>query len=118
VTRDRLARRLLIRTLDESTYFPERRRKMENVNENAGRPASAKPGSGPLETDEIGNDASIWQELRSRRVKASRRIGEGWDRVSESAKSYADDHSVGVALGSLGVGVALGVLIGILAAKD
>ncbi len=93
---------------------------MENVNENAGRTASAKPGPAePPTPEEIGNDgSSIWEELRSRRVKASRRIGEGWDRVSESAKDYADDHSIGVALGSLGVGLALGLLIGILAAKD
>ena len=80
-----------------------------------GDPAPAKP----LQAEENGNeDSSIWEELRSRRVKASRRIGEGWDRVSESAKGYADDHSIGVALGSLGVGVALGVLIGILGARD
>ena len=93
---------------------------MENVNENASRTASAKPAPAkPLQAEENGNeDSSIWEELRSRRVKASRRIGEGWDRVSESAKGYADDHSIGVALGSLGVGVALGVLIGILGARD
>jgi ElaB/YqjD/DUF883 family membrane-anchored ribosome-binding protein len=93
---------------------------MENMNENAGRTAAAKPGPAePLQVEDDGNEASsIWEELRSRRVKASRRIGEGWDRVSESAKGYADDHSMGVALGSLGVGVALGVLIGILAARD
>jgi len=95
---------------------------MENVNENAGRPASTKPGGAdqrPQAPEEnASDDSSIWEELRSRRVKATRRIGEGWGRVSESAKDYADEHSIGVALGSLGVGVALGLLIGILAARD
>ena len=64
------------------------------------------------------SEDSIWQELRSRREKASRRIGEGWERASENAKRYADDHSIGVALGSLGVGVAIGVLIGMIAGRD
>jgi ElaB/YqjD/DUF883 family membrane-anchored ribosome-binding protein len=110
----------LIRTFDAES-IPERRRKMENVNENAGRAASTKPGAAPeraTPSRENEDDASIWEDLRSRRMKASRRIGEGWERASQSAQDYADEHSIGVALGSFGVGVALGLLIGILAAKD
>ena len=93
---------------------------MEDVNEPAGgkpspNPAEAARPSGGAEMDE---GPSIWEELRARRTKASRRIGEGWERVSENAKDYADEHSIGVALGSLGVGVALGVLIGVLIGRD
>jgi len=87
-----------------------------------GRAASAPENPGlvaesgePLHDND---DASIWKELKARREKASRRIGEGWGRVSDNAKGYADDHSIGVALGSLGVGVAVGILIGALAARD
>ena len=82
-------------------------------------PASPSRGErfGKEKTKEVSDD-SIWQELRSRRDKASRRIGESWERASENAKRYADDHSIGVALGSLGVGVALGILIGAVAARD
>jgi len=68
-----------------------------------------------------GNDRSadsVWEELRSRREKARRRIGEGWERVSENAQRYADDHSIGVALGSLGVGLAVGILLGAMVARD
>lgn len=65
-----------------------------------------------------GNAESIWNELRARRVKASRRIGEGWERTTENAKRYADDHAIGVAIGSLGVGLAIGIAIGALAARD
>ena len=68
--------------------------------------------------DEKDRGASIWDELRSRRQKASRRIGDGWERASDNAKRYAGDHAVGVALGSLGVGLAIGILIGALAARD
>jgi hypothetical protein len=78
-------------------------------------PRSERPGRG--EAKDASTD-SIWKELRLRREKAGRRIGEGWERASENAKRYADDHSIGVALGSLGVGVALGILIGAVAAKD
>jgi ElaB/YqjD/DUF883 family membrane-anchored ribosome-binding protein len=49
---------------------------------------------------------------------AGERIGQEWERLSESAQEYADEHSVGVAFGSFGVGIALGVLIGILVARD
>jgi len=84
------------------------------------RSAASLPRPERLGKDETkdASDDSIWQELRSRREKASRRIGEGWERASENAKRYADDHSIGVALGSLGVGVAVGVLLGMIAARD
>ena len=102
---------------------------MENVNETSGRPASTRPGGPasatsagaeerPPQTEGSESDSSIWEELRARQVKASRRIGESWERVSETARDYADDHSIGVALGTLGVGVALGVLIGMLIGRD
>ena len=104
---------------------------MEDFEKLAGNrsPVSVPPGDrspaavsraervGKDETKDASDD-SIWQELRSRREKASRRIGESWERASENAKRYADDHSIGVALGSLGVGVAVGVLIGMIAARD
>lgn len=94
---------------------------MEDVNEAAtGNPSpnsaeAAARGDGNRGTDD---GPSIWDELRARRSKASRRIGEGWDRVADNAKDYADEHSIGVALGSLGVGIALGVLIGVLIGRD
>jgi hypothetical protein len=96
---------------------------MDDVNENAGRPASTGAGARsderpPRAGENENGDSSIWEELRARRVKASRRIGEGWERMSGSARDYADDHSIGVALGSLGVGIALGVLIGALLGRD
>ena len=63
------------------------------------------------------SDDSIWQELRSRREKAGRRIGEGWERTSENAETLCRRSLIGVALGSLGVGVAFGILIGAVAAR-
>jgi hypothetical protein len=84
------------------------------------RSAASRPRAERLGTESTKgeSDDSIWRELRLRREKAARRIGEGWERTSESAKRYTGDHSIGVALGSLGVGVALGILIGAVAAKD
>jgi len=82
------------------------------------RPPVSVPRGERFGKEKDASDDSIWQELRSRREKAGRRIGESWERASENAKRYADDHSIGVALGSLGVGVALGILIGAVAAKD
>ena len=92
---------------------------MENVRESSGR----KPPEAPTDADRPtapanGDGSSIREELRSRRAKASRRIGEEWERVAENAKDYADDHAIRVALGSLVVGVALGALIGALVARD
>ena len=94
---------------------------MEDVNEPAGGKSSPNPAEAARPSDggpETGEGASIWEELRARRTKASRRIGEGWERASETARDYADEHSIGVALGSLGVGIALGVLIGVLIGRD
>ncbi|HKB69576.1 MAG TPA: hypothetical protein VKH46_01950 [Thermoanaerobaculia bacterium] len=95
---------------------------MEDLNKSAGENV---PSPGPIDAGvrRAGGDgeiegSSIWEELRARRAKASRRIGEGWERASESAKDYTDEHSVGVALGSLGVGIALGVLMGVLIGRD
>ena len=68
-----------------------------------------------------GNDEtkeSFWNEARNRSRMAGERVGAEWERLSEHAKDYADEHSVGVALGSLGVGIAIGVLLGVLIARD
>ena len=65
-----------------------------------------------------GAESSLWEEAKSRGRMAGERIGQEWDRISESAQDYTEEHSVGVALGSFGVGIALGVLIGILVARD
>ena len=46
--------------------------------------SSAPNGSGRTGAKDASDD-SIWQELRSRREKAGRRIGEGWERTSENA---------------------------------
>lgn len=73
-------------------------------------PAGAKGGRG--------EDSSLWEEAKTRGRMAGERIGQEWERLSESAQEYADEHSVGVALGSFGVGIALGVLIGVLVARD
>ena len=73
-------------------------------------PAGGKSGRG--------EDSSLWEEAKTRGRMAGERIGQEWERLSESAQEYADEHSVGVALGSFGVGIALGVLIGVLVARD
>jgi len=65
-----------------------------------------------------GAESSLWEEAKSRGRMAGERIGQEWERLSESAQDYAEEHSVGVALGSFGVGIALGVLIGVLVARD
>jgi ElaB/YqjD/DUF883 family membrane-anchored ribosome-binding protein len=70
-------------------------------------------GQGQDETKE-----SFWNEARARSRMAGERVGAEWERLSEHAKDYADEHSVGVALGSLGVGIAIGVLLGVLIARD
>ena len=51
--------------------------------------------------------SSLWEEAKARGRRAGERL-----------EDYAEEHSVGVALGSFGVGIALGVLIGILVARD
>lgn len=73
----------------------------------------------PKNDGEAGESTSdIWNEARARGRKAGEKIGREWERLSGSAKDYADEHSVGVALGSLGVGIAIGVLLGVLIARD
>ena len=78
-----------------------------------------KPAAVPDPEEEIrGEESDFWSEARARSRAAGARVGQEWDRLSGNAKEYADEHSVGVALGSLGVGIALGVLIGALIARD
>jgi len=60
----------------------------------------------------------FWNEAKARSRVAGERVGEEWERLSGQAKDYADEHSIGVALGSLGVGIAIGVLLGVLIARD
>ena len=50
----------------------------------------------------------FWNEAKARSRVAGQRAGEEWGRLSEQAKDYADEHAIGVALGSLGVGIARG----------
>jgi ElaB/YqjD/DUF883 family membrane-anchored ribosome-binding protein len=76
---------------------------------------SRDPGAGKAEKP---GEASFWEEARSKGKNAGRRLGEGWDEVSGSAREYADEHSIGVALGSLGVGLAVGLLLGLLISRD
>jgi hypothetical protein len=61
---------------------------------------------------------AIWEETKLRGQKAGERIGEEWERFSETAQGYAEEHSVGVALGSLGLGLVLGLGIGLLIRRD
>ncbi len=61
---------------------------------------------------------SLWEETKLRGKRAGERLGEEWERVSGTAKDYAREHSVGVALGSLGLGVVLGVIVGLLVRRD
>jgi hypothetical protein len=74
------------------------------------------------ETKETGNTArqarAIWEETKLRGRQAGERIGEEWERFSETAQGYAEEHSVGVALGSLGLGLVLGLGIGLLIRRD
>lgn len=92
---------------------------MENVRESSGgKQAEAPPGPDRGKAPTNGDESSIWKELRARRAKASRRIGEGWERVAGSAKDYADDHSIRVAVSSLALGLALGALLGALIVRD
>lgn len=67
---------------------------------------------------ERAGEGSFWDEARSKSRNAGRRLSEEWDEISGSAQSYADDHSIGVALGSLGVGLAVGLLLGLLISRD
>ena len=80
-----------------------------------------KNGTGDGDESPETRDASkegFWNEAKARSRVAGERVGEEWERLSEQARDYADEHSVGVALGSLGVGIAIGVLLGVLIARD
>lgn len=73
----------------------------------------------PREDAEAGESTkNVWNEAKSRGRAAGERVGREWERFSDGAKEYADEHSVGVALGSLGVGIAIGVLLGVLISRD
>lgn len=61
---------------------------------------------------------SLWEETKLRGKRAGERLGEEWEKMSESAQVYTREHSVGVALGSLGLGIVLGVIVGLLARRD
>ena len=76
-----------------------------------------KPAAVP-EPEETVEGPDFWNEARARGRAAGERVGREWERLSGNAKEYADEHSVGVAFGSLGVGIALGVLIGLLISRD
>ena len=75
-----------------------------------------KPAAVPEGRDEEAGD--FWSEARARSRAAGERVGREWERLSGNAREYADEHSVGVALGSLGVGIAIGVLVGLLISRD
>jgi len=81
----------------------------------------APPGKAKADGDEDGrgeSESKFWSEAKSRGREVGERASQEWERLSENAKDYADEHSVGVALGSLGVGIAIGVLLGVLIARD
>jgi ElaB/YqjD/DUF883 family membrane-anchored ribosome-binding protein len=61
---------------------------------------------------------SFWEETKNRTRRASERVGDEWDRFSDLAEKYADEHAVGVAFGAFGLGVLLGVLVGLAARRD
>ena len=76
-----------------------------------------KPAAVP-NPEEGAEGSDFWNEARARSRAAGERVGREWERFSGNAKEYADEHSIGVALGSLGVGIAMGVLIGLLISRD
>jgi ElaB/YqjD/DUF883 family membrane-anchored ribosome-binding protein len=61
---------------------------------------------------------AVWEETKTRGRKAGERIGEEWERFSDTAQEYAREHSVGVALGSLGLGLVVGLAVGLLINRD
>jgi len=77
---------------------------------------AGESGDSPERPDE--SKEGFWNEAKARSRVAGERVGEEWGRLSEQAKDYADEHSIGVALGSLGVGIAIGVLLGLLISRD
>lgn len=77
-----------------------------------------KPAAVPDSEGTPAEGSEFWSEARARGRAAGERVGREWERLSGNAREYADEHSIGVALGSLGVGIALGVLIGLLISRD
>jgi hypothetical protein len=67
---------------------------------------------------EEGARSGLWDELGNRGRTAGERVGREWERVSRDAEEYAREHSIGVALGSLALGLVAGVLIGALLTRD
>jgi hypothetical protein len=65
-----------------------------------------------------GARSGFWDEIGSRSRMAGERVGREWERVSRDAEEYAREHSIGVALGSLALGLVAGVLIGALLSRD
>ena len=80
--------------------------------------AVAEPAPTELGESAARNEQSLWEETLSRGRRAGERLGEEWERISGSARDYARDHSVGVAIGSLGLGLILGLALGLLARRD
>lgn len=75
-----------------------------------GYPESGRPDEGAR--------SGLWDELGSRGRRVGERVGRQWERVSGDAEEYAREHSIGVALGSLALGLVAGVLIGALLSRD
>ena len=76
------------------------------------------PGHPDEGEDRRNPDGSFWSEARDRGRVAGERVGREWEKISGNAKEYADEHSIGVALGALGMGIAIGVLLGLLVSRD
>ena len=85
------------------------------------REITGDPDSGGFEESgrpEEGNRSGMWDELGSRGRRVGERVGRQWERFSGDAEEYAREHSIGVALGSLALGLVAGVLIGALLSRD
>jgi ElaB/YqjD/DUF883 family membrane-anchored ribosome-binding protein len=114
-----------------------RSRTMDEVSENVETPkeAAAKPPVGVREqaarisekararVSALGEEAgrqvqSFWEETKNRTREAGEKVGGEWDRISDLAEKYTDEHAIGVALGAFGIGVLLGVLVGLAARRD
>jgi ElaB/YqjD/DUF883 family membrane-anchored ribosome-binding protein len=61
---------------------------------------------------------TFWEETRTRGKRVGERVNQEWDRLSGSARDYTREHSMEVAVGSLGAGIVLGLLIGYLVGRD
>jgi ElaB/YqjD/DUF883 family membrane-anchored ribosome-binding protein len=84
----------------------------------AGEKASAGKHVTELGETAARNAQSFWEETKIRGKRAGERLGEEWEKVAETAQGYAREHSVGVALGSLGLGLVLGLIVGLLVRRD